>query len=43
MDIRDDAGFFAALDANEELPYGKTRTARAEVWTPLNWMPCSAW
>ncbi|MEU0939325.1 tetratricopeptide repeat protein [Embleya sp. NPDC005971] len=30
MDIRDDAGFFAALDANEELPYGKARTARAE-------------
>ena len=20
-----------------------TRTARAEVWTPLNCMPCSAW
>lgn len=30
MEIRDDAGFFAALDANEELPYGKARTARAE-------------
>ncbi|WP_406286088.1 hypothetical protein [Embleya sp. NBC_00896] len=30
MEIRDDAGFFAALDANEELPYGKGRSARAE-------------
>ncbi|OPC82685.1 hypothetical protein B4N89_18590 [Embleya scabrispora] len=30
MEIRDDAGFFAALDANEEQPYGKARTARAE-------------
>lgn len=28
--ITDDAGFFAALDANEELPYGKARSARAE-------------
>ncbi|MGC0419117.1 hypothetical protein [Embleya sp. AB8] len=30
MEIRDDAGFFAALDTNEEQPYGKARTARAE-------------
>ncbi|MYW05465.1 tetratricopeptide repeat protein, partial [Streptomyces sp. SID3343] len=30
MEIRDDAGFFAALEANEEQPYGKARTGRAE-------------
>jgi len=29
-DITDDAEFFAALDENEELPYGKARSARAE-------------